>query len=116
MLKTEEKRTERKIGPPRVGSLIQMVAGCKWSLTVFELIRRGVVRPGAMVRSVEGLSPKALNECTRRLLDFELVEKQSFPEVPPRVEYSLTSKGDRLLEIFDAMDRLEGELGTDPGL
>jgi len=63
-----------------------------------------------MVRSVEGLSTKALNECLRRLLHFELVSKESFPEVPPRVEYSMTSKGDRLLAIFDAMDQLENDL------
>ena len=90
--------------------MVQTVAGCKWSLTVFELLRRGIDRPGAMVRCVEGLSAKALNECMRRLLEFELVDKRVFPEVPPRVEYSITSKGVRLLEIFDAMDRLEAQL------
>lgn len=87
--------------------MVQTIAGCKWSLTVFELLRRGVCRPGAMVRSVDGLSTKALNECTRRLLEFGLVEKTVYPEVPPRVEYALTSKGERLVDIFDAMDRLE---------
>ncbi len=92
---------------PRVGSMVQVIAGCKWSLTVFELLRRGVNRPGAMVRGVEGLSTKALNECMRRLLEFDLVEKTVYPEVPPRVEYSMTPKGERLREIFDAMDRLE---------
>ena len=92
---------------PRVGSMVQVIAGCKWSLTVFELLRQGVNRPGAMVRSVEGLSTKALNECMRRLLDFELVEKTAYPEIPPRVEYAMTAKGARLVEIFDAMERLE---------
>ncbi len=89
--------------------MVQTIAGCKWSLTVFELLRQGICRPGAMQRSVEGLSTKALNECMRRLVDFELVERNAFPEVPPRVEYSITTKGQRLLEIFDAMEELEGE-------
>ncbi|MEM7355980.1 MAG: helix-turn-helix domain-containing protein [Acidobacteriota bacterium] len=106
----EESPTRRKSVAPRVGSLVQVIAGCKWSLTVFELLRRDINRPGAMVRSVEGLSTKALNECMRRLLEFELVGKTIFPEVPPRVEYAITAKGARLLEIFDAMDRLEADL------
>lgn len=89
--------------------MVQVIAGCKWSLTVFELLRRGVNRPGAMVRAVEGLSTKALNECMRRLLEFDLVGRTAYPEVPPRVEYAMTNKGLRLLEIFDAMDRLEAD-------
>lgn len=106
----EKISTTRKTIAPRVGSMVQTIAGCKWSLTVFELLRQGVNRPGAMARSVEGLSTKALNECLRRLLEFELVDKSIFPEVPPRVEYAITAKGARLLEIFDAMDRLESDL------
>ena len=95
---------------PQVGSMFQIVAGCKWSLTVFELLRRSINRPGAMVRSVEGLTTKTLNECMRRLTQLELVEKTIFPEVPPRVEYSMTPRGLKLREIFDAMDQLETEL------
>ncbi len=91
--------------------MVQAIAGCKWSLTVFELLRAGVDRPGAMVRSVEGLSTKALNECLRRLLEFGLIARTAFPEVPPRVEYSATPKGERLIAIFDAMDQLEADDG-----
>jgi DNA-binding HxlR family transcriptional regulator len=100
-------RTTRKTVAPQVGSMVQVIAGCKWSLTVFELLHQGVNRPGAMVRSVDGLSTKALNECMRRLLEFELVAKTVYPEVPPRVEYTMTPKGARLVEIFDAMAQLE---------
>ena len=105
--------TSRKTMAPRVGTMVQVIAGCKWSLTVFELLRQGVNRPGAMVRTVEGLSTKALNECMRRLLEFELVERTAYPEVPPRVEYAMTAKGTQLLQIFDAMDRLEADFGDD---
>ena len=104
-----EPRAQRIAVAPRVGSMVQIIAGCKWSLTVFELLRQGICRPGAMQRSVEGLSTKALNECMRRLVEFELVERNAFPEVPPRVEYAITPKGLRLLEIFDAMDQLESD-------
>ena len=109
MTTTTNLLAERRTIAPRVGSLVQVIAGCKWSLTVFELLRHGVNRPGAMVRSVEGLSTKALNECLRRLMEFDLVEKTVFAEVPPRVEYAMTPKGRALREIFDAMDRLEAD-------
>ena len=111
----EKLRTQRKTMAPRVGSMVQVIAGCKWSLTVFELLRQGIDRPGAMVRSVEGLSTKALNECLRRLLEFDLIVKTVFPEVPPRVEYAMTAKGRRLLGIFDAMDRLEEDFESPEG-
>lgn len=108
----ENFQTERRTMPPKIGSLLQVIGGCKWSLTVFELLRHGVNRPGAMVRSVDGLTTKALNECTKKLLEFGLVEKKIFPEVPPRVEYSMTAKGLRLREIFDAMDQLETDFDS----
>jgi DNA-binding HxlR family transcriptional regulator len=43
-----------------------------------------VTRPGAMERSVDGLSAKVLADCLRSLLKFGVLSKQSFPEVPPR--------------------------------
>lgn len=107
---TNAQKTQRIQVAPKVGSMVQVVAGCKWSLTVFHLLRMGVDRPGAMVRAVEGLSTKALNECMRRLIQFDLVEKTVYPEVPPRVEYAMTRRGLRLRDIFDAMDTLEEEL------
>ena len=110
MDETQTHTTKRIQVAPQVGSMVQVVAGCKWSLTVFHLLRLGVDRPGAMVRAVDGLSTKALNECMRRLVQFELVEKTVYPEVPPRVEYAMTRRGRRLRDIFDAMDALEEEL------
>ena len=42
--------------------MVETIYGCKWSLTVYRLLANGINRPGEMVRSVEGLTTKVLNE------------------------------------------------------
>jgi DNA-binding HxlR family transcriptional regulator len=73
--------------------MIEDIVGCKWSLTVLGLVAAGVGRPGAMQRRTPGLSAKVLNERLRKLLRFGIIDREVFAEVPPRVEYRLTSFG-----------------------
>ncbi len=89
--------------------MIEDIVGCKWSLTVIDLIKNNVNRPGAMEKKVEGLSTKVLNERLRKLVKYGVVLKTIFPEVPPRVEYSLTEFGIRFITILDAIENLEAE-------
>ncbi len=89
--------------------MLRALFGCKWSLTVFALIEAGVRRPGEMVRSVDGLTTKSLNECVQRLLEFGILEKSVYPEVPPRVEYSITERGERVRAIFAQIEELAKE-------
>jgi len=98
---------ERRFVAPASDSLVRSILGCKWTLTVFELLRDDIRRPGAMVREVSELSTKSLNECLRRLGDFGLVKRTAFAEVPPRVEYELTERGSAVAEIFDAVVALD---------
>jgi DNA-binding HxlR family transcriptional regulator len=90
--------------------MVETVVGCKWSLTVVDLVQRGIHRPGAMERSVEGLTAKVLNDCLRVLVSYGVLEKQSFAEVPPRVEYHFTPFGLKFIETFRVLDDLEKEL------
>lgn len=87
--------------------IIEHTLGCKWMLSVLRLIRAGINRPGAMTRSVDGLSTKVLNERLSELLDFGIVEKTSYPEIPPRVEYNFTEFGRHFIKILDISDELE---------
>jgi DNA-binding HxlR family transcriptional regulator len=93
-----------------VARMVEDIVGCKWSLTVLALVRRGVNRPGAMEHAVRGLSAKVLNERLRKLQRFGILAKTSFPEVPPRVEYALTPFGERFAQIVDRIESLEDEL------
>ena len=54
-------------------------------------------------RSLEGISPRTLSLRLRALEEEGIVERQTFPEVPPRVEYALTEKGRALIPIIEGM-------------
>ncbi|MFZ5557835.1 MAG: winged helix-turn-helix transcriptional regulator [Pseudomonadota bacterium] len=95
---------------PSAAAMVEDVVGCKWSLTVLGLVRDGVKRPGAMEHAVAGLSAKVLNERLRKLTRYGILEKRSYPEIPPRVEYSLTPFGRRFTRILDQIRRLDDDL------
>jgi DNA-binding HxlR family transcriptional regulator len=87
--------------------MVQSIVGCKWSLHVLDLVRRGVNRPGAMKRQVPGLNTKVLNERLAKMVRFGILNKTAFPEVPPRVEYRFTEFGRRFLTILDRIDEVQ---------
>lgn len=86
---------------------LEQVIGCKWSVSVIEAIRLGINRPGALKRNIDGISTKVLSERLRKLTDYGLIQKQVFPEVPPRTEYTLTKTGETLSEIIDRIHELD---------
>lgn len=90
--------------------MVETIYGCKWSLTVYQLLANGINRPGEMVRSVEGLSTKVLNECLKRNVEFGILDKQMFNELPPRVEYHVTPFGEKFLLILDQLESLQNEI------
>lgn len=104
--------TKKNSRPVPVARMVEDIVGCKWSLTVLDLVRRGVCRPGAMEHAIAGLTAKVLNERLRKLVRFGILDKQAFAEVPPRVEYRLTSFGQRFAAILDEIDALQAELGA----
>lgn len=92
--------------------MVEDILGCKWSLSVLDLVRRGITRPGAMERAVPGLTAKVLNERLRKLVRYGILEKHGFPEIPPRVEYHLTDFGQRFIGLLAMIDALEAELAA----
>lgn len=57
--------------------MVESIVGCKWSLTVYNLLKNDIRRPGEMVKSVEGLTTKVLNACLKRNIEFGIVERES---------------------------------------
>lgn len=90
--------------------MVEAIYGCKWSLTVYRLLANGVNRPGQMVRSVEGLTRKVLNECLRKNIKFGILERIAYAEVPPRVEYAVTPFGTRFIRVLGELERLQDEI------
>src|SRR4051794_39080040 len=85
----------------------QVVCG-KWTLLVIRDLAEGSSRFCELERSLTGISPRTLSLRLRALEEEAIVERHTFPEVPPRVEYALTEKGRALLPIIDGM-RAYGE-------
>jgi DNA-binding HxlR family transcriptional regulator len=100
--------------------MVEDVIRCKWSLTVIDLVHRGINRPGAMVHAVEGLTTKVPNERLDKLQRYGILERTVFPEKPPRVEYRFTAFGRKFFRIIDAIDELQADIvaeftpGRDP--
>ena len=95
---------------PAVSRMIEDIVGCKWSLAVLDLVRQGVRRPGAMEHAIDGLTAKVLNERLRKLQRYGILDKRSYPEIPPRVEYSFTPFGKKFSSVLKQIARLDDEL------
>ena len=84
----------------------------KWTMLVIRDLAEGRSRFCELERSLEGISPRTLSLRLRALEEEGIVERQTFPEVPPRVEYGLTEKGRALIPIVEAM-RVYGDQWLD---
>ena len=96
--------------PAEAARMVEKIYGCKWSLTVYHLLVNGINRPGEMVRCVDGLSTKVLNDCLKRNIEFGILERISFNEIPPRVEYAFTPLGMKFTKILDDLEKLQEEI------
>src|ERR1700749_3398559 len=75
----------------------------KWTLLVIRDLAEGRSRFCELERSLAGISPRTLSLRLRALEEEAIVERHTFGEVPPRVEYALTEKGLALLPLIDGM-------------
>ena len=75
----------------------------KWTILVIRDLAAGRTRFCELERSLTGISPRTLSLRLRALEEEGIVERHMFPEVPPRVEYSLTDKGRALLPLIEGM-------------
>ena len=80
----------------------EIVCG-KWTLLVIRDLADGRSRFCELERSLQGISPRTLSLRLRALEEEGVVERQTFPEVPPRVEYALTDKGRALVPLIEDM-------------
>jgi DNA-binding HxlR family transcriptional regulator len=79
------------------------ILGGKWTILLIRDLADGRSRFCELERSLEGISPRTLSLRLRALEEQGIVERRTFPEVPPRVEYSLTEKGQGLVPIIEGM-------------
>ncbi len=75
----------------------------KWTMLIIRDLAEGRSRFCELERSLQGISPRTLSLRLRALEEEAIVARQTYPEVPPRVEYALTAKGEALVPIVEAM-------------
>lgn len=95
-------------------SLAIDVVGGKWKLHLMWVLGAGPQRFGQIHRTLAGVSEKVLTENLRQLEAAGVVHRKVYPEVPPRVEYSLTALGEDLARALRPLeewgDRHRGQL------
>jgi len=81
----------------------------KWAVDLLLALGDGTRRYHQLLADLEPISEKVLTQTLRAMERDGLVGRRVHPEVPPRVEYALTDKGEALLPCIDAMRRFGHE-------
>ena len=91
-----------------VATTVQLI-GNKWKLLI---LRNLLVRPwrfNELMKSLEGISQKVLTDSLRSMESDGIITRTVYPEVPPRVEYALSERGESMRPILDAMEKFGNE-------
>lgn len=78
--------------------------GNKWKILILRDVLDGPKRFGELRKSLEGISQKVLTDNLRDMEKDGLLNRKVFPEVPPRVEYSLSEIGETMRPIIKQME------------
>ena len=84
--------------------VLELIGG-KWSILIICALRPGPRRTGDLMRTIDGISQKMLTQTLRDLHSNGIVDRTSYHEVPPRVEYRLTSLGASLSDLARDMEQ-----------
>lgn len=79
--------------------------GSKWKLLILRDLLTGTKRFGQLKKSLPDISQKVLTESLKSMVDDRIVERVAYPEVPPRVEYSLTDLGESMRPVISVMEQ-----------
>jgi DNA-binding HxlR family transcriptional regulator len=77
--------------------------GDRWTLVILRDLADGPMRFSELEDTSGGISPRTLVDRLRTMESAGLIERESFREIPPRVQYSLTPKGHATLPVIDAL-------------
>jgi DNA-binding HxlR family transcriptional regulator len=98
--KTGESNKGNKVYECPVEAALDVLGG-KWALPIVARLAPGTQRYSELKRSLPSISERMLIKQLRRMEADGIVHRQQYPEVPPRVEYSLSEVGESLLPILD---------------
>lgn len=77
--------------------------GCKWKVLIIRELLDGTKRFGELKKSVVGITQKVLTSKLREMEELGLLERTIYPQIPPKVEYTLTDIGYSLRPVLDSL-------------
>ena len=79
------------------------VMGSKWNILIIWKLKNGTLRFSDLQKKMHSVNSNTLTTHLRKLEELKIISRTVYPEVPPRVEYSLTEYGKALFPVFDAI-------------
>lgn len=80
------------------------VIGGKWNLPILAILSENdTIRYNELKRSLNGITGTMLTNCLKDLIDYGVIHREQYNEVPPRVEYSLTEAGKKLVPLVESI-------------
>ena len=77
--------------------------GCKWKVLIIRELLTGTNRFGELKRAVTGITQKVLTSKLREMEELGLLEREVYPQIPPKVEYTLTDIGYSLRPVLESL-------------
>ena len=85
-----------------VATTVELI-GSKWKLLILKYLLNKTMRYNELKREIDGISQKVLTSNLQSMVEDGIVIRTSYPEVPPRVEYSLSEIGESMRPVIDVM-------------
>ena len=85
-----------------VATTVELI-GSKWKLLILKYLLNKTMRYNELKREIDGISQKVLTTTLKSMVEDGIVIRTSYPEVPPRVEYSLSEIGESMRPVIDVM-------------
>ena len=95
-------KTKRELPACPVATAVALIGG-KWKLLILRNLKARPWRFNELQRDLEDVSQKVLTDSLRQMIDDGLVYRRDYQQMPPRVEYGLTTLGKEMLPIIDAL-------------
>lgn len=95
--------TTSKINDTGFGYTLSLISGKYKMIIMYWLSECGVIRYNELKRYIGGISHKTLSLTLKELEADGIVLRKEYPQIPPKVEYSLSERGKSLIPILDAM-------------
>lgn len=96
--------TKEELPECPVATTVQLI-GSKWKLLIIRNLRMRPWRFNELKKDLDGISQKVLTDSLRSMEEDGLITRTVYPEVPPRVEYTLSELGQSMSPILDAMQQ-----------